>query len=120
MWIVLALGIVTLLTAGLFARRPDERRMSLIRGLTTATIFGSLTAATSGFTAVMWKVPAHPEWSTSPDLHLIIMQGLGEAMTPIILGSAFLTLTWIVTAVGMRRLSERLSRLPAAVVAPAS
>ena len=105
---VLLLGAGTLLTSAMFARRPDERGMALLRSLTVATVFAILTAVASNVTAVMFKVPSHPVWSKSPDLHLIVMTGLGEALTPAILGGAFLTLTWLVAGVGMRRLAERL------------
>jgi hypothetical protein len=44
-------------------------------------------------------------------VHLIVMTGIAESLTPAILGGAFLTLTWIVTAVGMRRLGDRLGAL---------
>ncbi|MBW2533692.1 MAG: hypothetical protein JRI55_19545 [Deltaproteobacteria bacterium] len=117
MWLVLATGAATLVTAILFARKPDERRMSLMRGLTWATIFSVLTAVSSNVAAVMFKVPTNPEWSHSPDLHLIVMTGLGESLTPAIVGFAFLTLTWIVASVGMRRLADRLSQVTAAAVA---
>ncbi len=105
---VLLLGVGTLVTAALFARRPDERRMALLRSLTVATVFSILTAVATNIAAVMFKVPSHPVWSKSPDIHLIIMTGLGEALTPAILGFAFLTLIWLVAGVGMRRLAERL------------
>lgn len=111
MWVVLATGVFTLATSVLFARRPDERRMSMLRALTWATLFAVLTAVSSNVAAVMFKVPNHPEWSHSPDVHLIVMTGLGEALTPAIVGSAFLTLTWIVACVGMRRLADRLSQV---------
>jgi len=117
MWVVLATGVATLATAILFARRPDERRMSLVRGLTWATVFSMLTAVSSNVAAVMFKVPSHPEWSHSPDIHLIVMTGLGESLTPAIVGSAFLTITWIVTSVGMRRLADRLSRVTSPITA---
>jgi hypothetical protein len=91
--------------------------MSLVRGLTWATVFAMLTAVSSNVAAVMFKVPNHPEWSHSPDIHLIVMTGLGESLTPAIVGSAFLTITWIVTSVGMRRLADRLSRLTSPIAA---
>jgi heme exporter protein D len=117
-WVVLAVGVATLITAGLFARRPDERRMALIRGLSRATGFSILTALSTNVGAVMFRVPTHPEWAHSPDVHLIVMTGLGEALTPAMLGCALLTLSWLVTAIGMRRLSERLGAL-ASVTVPA-
>lgn len=111
MWLVLLLGSATLVTGVLFARRPDERRMAVIRALTVATVFSTFTALASNVATVMYTVPQHPEWSKSADLHLIVMTGLGESLTPVILGTALLTLTWLVAAVGMRRLSDRLSEI---------
>lgn len=117
MWVVLALGLATLVTAVLFARKPDERRMSMIRGLNKATVYSVLTAMATDIGAVMFKVPANPEWAHSPDVHLIVMTGIGESLTPAMLGGAFLTLTWLVTAIGMRRLSERLSKVAGVALA---
>jgi hypothetical protein len=111
MWVVLGLGAATLAVSVLFARKPDERRMALVRGLTTASVFSIATAVTSNLVTVGFQVPSHAEWSKSPDLHLIVMTGIAESLTPAVLGGAFLTLTWIVTAVGMRRLAERLGVL---------
>jgi hypothetical protein len=109
MWLVLALGAATLVTAILFAREPDERRMALIRGLTAACSFSILTALASNLATVMHHVPQDPELSSA--LSRVTMIGIGESLAPVILGSAFLTLSWIVTAVGMRRLGERLAQV---------
>lgn len=117
MWLVLALGIAALITAGLFARSPDERRMSMIRALTWATIFSAITAVASNLSMVFYTVPSKPEWAQSPDMPLIVMTGLAESLAPMILAGGFLTMVWLVAAVGMRRLSERLSEVPAASLA---
>jgi hypothetical protein len=109
MWLVLGLGGATLVTAVLFARDPDERRMALLRGLTISCMFSMLTALASNVATVMHQVPQHPEWSK--ELGRIGMIGIGESLAPVILGSAFLTLSWIIGAVGMRRLGERLAQV---------
>ena len=109
MWLVLALGAATLVTAILFARDPDERRMALLRGLTVACLFSVLTAVASNLAAVMHQVPQNPEFSR--ELTRFTMIGIGESLAPVIMGSAFLTLSWIVAAVGMRRLGDRLAQV---------
>ncbi len=109
---VLVVGLITLVVAVVFARRPDERRMAMVRALTTASIFSVCTAVSSNLATVMVHVPQNPKFAGSPDFGGIVMIGIGESLTPAILGCAFLTVTWIAAAVGMRRLSERLSDLP--------
>ncbi len=106
MWVVLLLSLITLVAAGLFAYRPDERKISFIRAMTVATVFSALSGLFLDIGAVMHKVPATPEWAKSPDLHLIVMQGIGESMAPPILAFTLLSWTWVVTAVGLRRLGH--------------
>jgi len=102
-WIVLVFGLVALLTAVLFAWRPSERRAAILRSLSTATVFAILSGFVSCIAAVMFKVPQHPEWAKSPDRTLIVMTGIGESLTPAILGFTMLSLVWLLAAVGNRR-----------------
>jgi hypothetical protein len=102
-WIVLFFGLAALVTGVLFAIRPDERKAAVLRALSNTTIFCILSGVTSCIAAVMSKVPGNPEWAHSPDRTLIIMTGLGESMTPAILGFTLLSLVWLLAAVGSRR-----------------
>ena len=102
-WIVLFFGLAALVTGIVFAIRPDERKAAVLRALSTTTVFSILSGVTSDIASVMFKVPRHPEWSHSPDRTLIIMTGLGESMTPAILGFTLLALVWLLAAVGSRR-----------------
>jgi hypothetical protein len=104
MWFVALFGLVALVSAALFARRPDARRLELIRQMTRATLFSVGAGVAADLATVMTRVPDHPEWSHSPDVHLIVMQGLGESMAPAILGFTLLALTAFFTGVGVRRL----------------
>jgi hypothetical protein len=106
MWIVLTFSLIALVAAGLFAFRPDERKIGFIRAMTIASLFSVASGVTSDIGAVMSKVSSHPEWSKSPDLHLIVMTGIGESMAPAILGFTLLSLVWLVSAVGVRRLHQ--------------
>ena len=106
MWVVLLFGLIALVAAGLFAFRPDERKIAFIRAMSAATTFAVLSGVASDIGAVMHKVPQHPEWSKSPELHLIVMMGIGESMAPAILGFTLLALVWMVAAVGVRRLAH--------------
>jgi len=106
MWVVLLFGMITLVLAGLFVWRPSHRRVAVLRGLTVATCFAVLSGLSANVAAVMFKVPSRPEWAHSPDIHLIVMTGIGESLTVAILGFTILALAWLMTAVGQRRLVE--------------
>ncbi len=104
MIVVLLFGALTLGGAAAFFRKPDQRRVGTIRGLSVATVFAVLCGICADLAAVFTKVPNNPEWAHSPDLPLIVMTGLGESLAPAILGFSLLSLAWLVTAVGVRRL----------------
>ena len=107
MWIVTIFGLICLVTAIRFTWKADARKLAIVRAMTWATVFAILSGVLSDFMAVMWKVPENPEWATSPELHLIIMVGLGEAVTPGVLGFTLLALAWMFVAIGTRRLQDR-------------
>jgi hypothetical protein len=104
---VFAFGLAALLASAFFAHRPDARRLGAIRALGNATLFSTLAAVCTGFGAVCSKVPSTPEWANSPDMPLIVMTGIGESLSNAIVGFALLAVTWMVVAVGERRLRAR-------------
>jgi hypothetical protein len=101
MWLVLAMGGVALGVAVSFAVRPRERKLGILRPLSVATVFVTLSGVASGIKATMHHVTTHPEWSQ--DLARYGMIGIGESITNAVLGFGLLGLAWLVTAVGMRR-----------------
>lgn len=108
MFVVLLFGLISFGGSIRFAVSPSEGRIGFLRAISTATVFSVLSGVASDIGAVMHKVPANPEWAHSPDLPLIVMTGLGESMAPAILGFTLLSLSWMITAVGMRRLAARI------------
>jgi len=109
MWFVLLFGVLALIAAGFFAWRPEPRKIDAIKALSIATVFSIASAIVSDIAAVGSKVPANPEWAHSPDLPLIVMQGVSESMAPGILGFSILSLVWLVMSVGHRRLGRQLA-----------
>jgi hypothetical protein len=105
MWVILLLGGLALWVAGSFAWRPGERKLGILRPLSVATVFATLAGIFSGFGATMHNVTTNPEWSQSPELHLIVMTGIGESLANAILGFGMLTVAWILATVGMRRMA---------------
>lgn len=96
-------GILAFGSSVMFWRRPDERRRALIDSFSKATLFSVGAGICSCLAAVFVNVPNNPQLAESPNLHLIVMQGLGESMAPGILGFTLLSLAAFVTALGARR-----------------
>ncbi len=104
-WIVLLFGVVLLIGSARFAWKPNDGRVGFLRGMSTTTLFSIGTAVSTNFATVMWSVAGKDEWGKSPDMPLIVMTGIAESITPAILGFAFLTLAWLMIAVGHRRMT---------------
>ena len=106
MWFILAFGLAALGGAIFFAVRPDELRLGALRAMSWATLFASL----SGFiaavaTTLRYCVQLPPAEATN--WHVFVMQGFAESYANLILGLSLLALTWLVIAVGLRRLAAR-------------
>jgi hypothetical protein len=99
---VLLFGALALAAAVRFALRPDALLVDAVRALSAATLLSVGSGTFSDIAAVCSKVPAR--WAHHPKIHLIVMQGIGESMSPGILGFSLLSVAWLVTAVGHRRL----------------
>ena len=89
--------------------RPSARAVGALRSLSIATTFSATAGVASCLAAVGYHVTGNAEWASSPDLHLIVMTGLAESMSPAILGFGLLALAWVVAA-GARK--------PVAIAAP--
>jgi hypothetical protein len=107
-WFVLAFGLLSLASGVGFAVRPDPRREGAVRSFSRATLFSIVSIVSLNLAAVGSKIPATPEWSHSPDLHLMVMEGIAESLVPSIVGCALLSLVWLCVAVGQRRLAREL------------
>jgi hypothetical protein len=105
-WLILLFGLITLVMSGIYLWKPNEKRYAFIRAMSKATLYTTLGGLCAGFAAVMYHVPSNPQWAHSPDLHLIVMEGLGEAFSSPILGFSILGVCWLITAFGERRRSN--------------
>src|SRR5262245_23852617 len=101
------LGIAMVIVSIKFARNADPQRLSLIRALTWAIIAATFIGVTSGLASTAHFVVEHDEALKDPLPYLL--QGFAETMTNAILGGAFVTLTWIFVAVGVRRMPKDLT-----------
>jgi hypothetical protein len=102
MWLLLAIGIPAIVTAVQFARNADPQRLSLIRALTWALVFSMVAGVTSGFMVTALKVVRDDQLFKEPLRPLLV--GFAESLTNAILGACIASITWILVAVGVRRM----------------
>jgi hypothetical protein len=96
-------GIAMLITGIKFAFNADPQRLALIRALTTTIVFCMIIGVASGLASTAKAVVNHPD---EPQWWLWLLQGFAETMTNVILGGSFAVLTWILVAVGVRRMPK--------------
>jgi hypothetical protein len=99
--LILIIALVTLGTAISFVVRPGERKLSILRTLSSATLFFVAGNAFAGVGATMLHAAEINAAAGEPTR--TIAAGLAEATVPAILGFTFLGLSWLLVAVGLRR-----------------
>jgi hypothetical protein len=104
MWVLAGLGIALVWTAIRFARDPDARRLSILRALTWALVFSTL----AGFFSALGVTAAHSlrihEQHPEEELVEMLLQGFAESTANVTLGAGIGFITWILVAVGLRRM----------------
>jgi hypothetical protein len=97
----LLIGLIPLAVGLVYAVRPGERWLALMRPVSLAAIFAGLSSLLSGTAMVLREIGQISDFNArtmSP-----IALGLMEAITPMFLIFACLTVAWVLVAVGMRR-----------------
>ena len=105
-WFVVLFGLICLVTAVLFTWRPDEGRLAVLRAMSLATGFSMLGGFVAGVAKSMDGCSRLPPEKREL-LPVFLLKGISEASALLILGLALLTLTWLVVAIGLRRLAAR-------------
>lgn len=108
MGVLAILAIPTLWTAVRFARNADPQRLSILRALTLAIVFATITGFITGVVATCHYVAGNPEVLKDP--LPILLLGFAESCANLILGGGIVTLTWILIAVGVRRMPNHISK----------
>jgi hypothetical protein len=102
MFVLLAFGIVMVATAVQFARNADPHRLSILRALTVALVFATLAGFVAGLIATCRFVMDPPEPIADPLPYLL--GGFAESCSNLILGGGIAVITWVLVAVGVRRM----------------
>jgi hypothetical protein len=99
-WIVIALTLPMLYLAVRFAISLDARRLAMLRALSWAQVFAVTSGVAANFIATLWNAG---RWPQADDRVVMILIGLGESLTPAVLGLSVLTVVWILITFGLRR-----------------
>jgi len=104
---VAIVGLAALGMAILFAVRPTERGLAIVRPLSATTTFAALTAFLLGITnalvGVNRRLEAAPDAAAVAKAWQVFLAGLAEGTVPLILAFALLSVAWLLVAVGLRR-----------------
>jgi hypothetical protein len=97
----LLVGLAPLVLGMLYAIRPSERRLALMRPISLAAIFAAICTMIVGMVGVITSLAASPDLASS-DVQRAL-PGLAEALVPVFVTFACLTVAWLCVALGMRR-----------------
>lgn len=104
MFVLAALAIPSWLVAVKFARSATPQRLSILRALTWAIVAVTVVGVAAGLASTAHFVVSVPEAQKEPLPYLL--QGFAETMTNAILGGGIVAITWILVAVGVRRMPD--------------
>lgn len=99
--LTIIVGVLPFAIAVMYAVRPTERRLALLRPVSLASIFAGLSGALSGFINILRGIGV--TGTISPEIFARVSIGLAEALVPMFLAFGWLTAAWLLVAVGMRR-----------------
>ena len=99
-FVILVSGVGALGMAIAYAIRPTERKLTLMRPLSLASIFGAICSFSVGI-ATAFKGVA--DAGLSPEGMRVMAAGLSESFIPPFVAFAFLAVAWLLVAVGLRR-----------------
>jgi hypothetical protein len=95
----LLVDTVPLIGAAIYAVRPSEGKLALMRPLSLAGLFAALGGMLGGLTTGLASLARRPEVAGSSALY----SGLSEALVPAVFGLLCLMVAWLLVAVGMWR-----------------
>ena len=101
MWVLAAIGGVMVWTAIRFARNADPHRLSILRALTVAIVVASISGFIGGLIATC-SFAGTPE--VLAERLPVLLHGFAESCANLVFGGAFVVITWVLVAVGVRRM----------------
>lgn len=104
MFVILLFGALALATGAYHAARPDERHEGFLKWMSMATLWATLAGVASDFGATFHFTTRIEDDS---ERARTVLEGLGESMSPLVMGFALLALAAFLGAIGRRRLDAK-------------
>ncbi|MFO0591055.1 MAG: hypothetical protein U0441_26155 [Polyangiaceae bacterium] len=101
MWPILFMGLATLVSAGLYAYRPEARKLGFIIAVGIATLFATAGATITDVGTVCWAI-ANREFPNE-ERPLVFLQGMRESTRPGVFGTTILCVAALLVAAGQSR-----------------
>jgi hypothetical protein len=103
MWFLLAAALALLIAAGNYAARPSVPRLELTKALGLTTLLSIAMGTAADVSAVGHHAPEYLSRHPGETLASVVLQGVGEAMSPSILGFSCLTLAGALVSLRLLR-----------------
>lgn len=103
MFFLLAFGLAALVFAARFALSPTQRSLRTAAALSAATGFTAITGTCAAFAAVGHHAPEYLKRHPETTLAEVVLLGIGESMSPGILGFTMLSLIALILGLGFWR-----------------
>jgi hypothetical protein len=103
MWFLLAAALSLLAAAGDFAARPTRTRLDLTKALGLTTFLSIAMGIAADVSAVGHHASEYLAHHPAETLATVVLQGVGESMSPAVMGFSCLTLAAALVSVGLFR-----------------
>lgn len=103
--LILILGAILIVFSALFAKNPATHRLRFVKGMSVATVW----LMVGSFAIAIRKTLEAGARLEGPDQAIfpyLIAKGISESLTIVIMGAMFLTLSWFITSIGLRRMES--------------
>ncbi len=104
MFVILLFGALSLATGAYYAARPDARHEGFLKWMSWATLWSTLAGVASDFGATF---KATTQIENDSERGRIVLEGLAESMSPLVMGFVLLSLAAFLAAIGRRRLDAK-------------
>lgn len=95
----LMVGVLPLGFGLLYAIRPSEQRLAIMRPVSLASIFGALSGSLSGAINVLRMI-----WLAEPAVETrVVAAAAAETLVPLVVAFGSLTIAWLCAAIGLGR-----------------
>lgn len=99
-FVILVAGAGCLGSAIAYAIRPTERKLSVMRPLSLASIFAAVCSSSAGFATAL---KGGADAGLNAEATHRMLAGFAEACVPLFVAFAFLSVAWLLIAAGLRR-----------------